>query len=283
MKLLKSIVNEGFHVTDISHEDGYVMALVRSEKNAEKEGYTGVNVLVHDDGKVEFVPGDKLSATEGKENRKSIINAVKQEFGLHADLKDKVIKEEELDEAKATSGEQKVYNAITKVVNRIVKDADAYFGDAGELAKKFGSQLKSATLEGEKEFSKVWHKWAGNEPDFFDNFADMLFQELGAHGPTHKTPDTYETIFKKVGFLEEVQIDEKVSIPSVDLHDLVQLGALLDNLSLRIDAAKKALSLTHKLKDPADRKRHFSAIFSNLNSLRSALKRGLNRYMDLVG
>jgi hypothetical protein len=115
-----------------------------------------------------------------------------------------------------SQGQKKIYNAITEVINKLIQlhhkgavnfmisDKDmkgatsAKHGDYSiEYVKSLGAKLKAAVLEGEKEFSKVWENFASKHTDMFDLFSDELFSELGA-----KSNDTYESLFKRLGFYE---------------------------------------------------------------------------------
>lgn len=59
-------------------------------------------------------------------------------------------------------------------------------------------------------------------------------------------------------------LDEAVEIPA---------DASLEHVSKMLDAAKRAMSIAHKLKDPADKKKHFSRVLSGMNKLRHHLKK----------
>lgn len=73
------------------------------------------------------------------------------------------------------------------------------------------------------------------------------------------------------------QLMEVVEIPEdITIEQLVE----------RLDACKRALSLVHKLKDPADKKKWMSATFVNLNKVRGALQRMLAKMdaaVDVTG
>lgn len=60
-----------------------------------------------------------------------------------------------------------------------------------------------------------------------------------------------------------------------ELTEVVQLSddLSIEDLTRRLDACKRALSLVSKLPDPADRKKWLSATFVNMNKVRAALKR----------
>ena len=70
----------------------------------------------------------------------------------------------------------------------------------------------------------------------------------------------------KTEFQTNQMLNEATIIPQD--ADLDQLGAMFD-------AAKRALGLVNRLKNPVDRKRHLSAVFSNLNKIRAALVRAM--------
>lgn len=60
------------------------------------------------------------------------------------------------------------------------------------------------------------------------------------------------------------QLNEVVEIPEdVTMEQLIE----------RLDACKRALSIVHRLQDPADKKKWMSATFVNLNKVRGALQR----------
>lgn len=47
----------------------------------------------------------------------------------------------------------------------------------------------------------------------------------------------------------------------------------MEQLMAAMDAAKKGLSIAHKLSDPAEKKKHFGRVMTNMNKIRGALKR----------
>jgi hypothetical protein len=61
-----------------------------------------------------------------------------------------------------------------------------------------------------------------------------------------------------------IMLNEAVVIP---------LDATSDQLAGMFDAARRAMGLINRLKNPIDRKKHLSAVFSNLNKIRAALSR----------
>lgn len=50
-------------------------------------------------------------------------------------------------------------------------------------------------------------------------------------------------------------------------------GRSLEDLERMMDAARRGLSIAHRLRDPAEKKKHFSRILGNLNRIRGALVR----------
>jgi len=129
-----------------------------------------------------------------------------------------------LNEQKITAAQQKLYNAISKVVRKNTMRSDIvasarWDGEerekqprrgpiseyAVEVIKEWEPKLKAGALEGEHEFAKVWRSFASRDPDIFDYFAEELFQELGAKMPKHgldDEADTYEDLMKRLGFME---------------------------------------------------------------------------------
>lgn len=61
------------------------------------------------------------------------------------------------------------------------------------------------------------------------------------------------------------------------LNEVVELpdDITMEELIQRLDACKRALSIVHKMTDPADKKKWMSATFVNLNKVRGALQRML--------
>jgi hypothetical protein len=61
---------------------------------------------------------------------------------------------------------------------------------------------------------------------------------------------------------ELLDLEEDVAIPlDVTITDVMKM----------FDAAKRAVGLMNRLKDPAERKRHASAIFKNMNKIRATI------------
>lgn len=75
------------------------------------------------------------------------------------------------------------------------------------------------------------------------------------------------------------QIKELAGIkPSADaqlLNEAVEIPAnvTVEQVMAMFDAAKRALGLANKLKDPADKKKHMSVVLGGLNKIRAAIKR----------
>lgn len=92
--------------------------------------------------------------------------------------------------------------------------------------------------------------------------AEDLIGNLGAHGGDDD--DLEESV---------IQIDEKTA--ALNLADYTMEDAI-ELLEKRLAAARRALSLAHKLKDPAEKKKHFSLIMTNMNVVRNQLNKILN-------
>jgi hypothetical protein len=61
---------------------------------------------------------------------------------------------------------------------------------------------------------------------------------------------------------ELLELQEDVAIPAdVTINDVMKM----------FDAAKKAVGLMNRLKNPSDRKRHATAIFRNMNKIRAMI------------
>jgi hypothetical protein len=58
-------------------------------------------------------------------------------------------------------------------------------------------------------------------------------------------------------------------IEAVEIPDNVSL----DQIASMMDAAKRGLGIVNKMKNPVDKKKHASAVLSNMNKIRSALQR----------
>ena len=66
---------------------------------------------------------------------------------------------------------------------------------------------------------------------------------------------------------DDIPVMEAVEIPeNVSLEDIERM----------FDAARRGLGIVNKLKNPAERKKHASAVLSNLNKIRAALQRVIN-------
>lgn len=57
--------------------------------------------------------------------------------------------------------------------------------------------------------------------------------------------------------------------------ETVEFGpdATIEDVSRMMDAAKRALSIAHRLVDPIQKKRHFGKILGGMNKIRAYLKR----------
>lgn len=58
-------------------------------------------------------------------------------------------------------------------------------------------------------------------------------------------------------------LDESVEIPE---------NVSIEHINTMFDAAKRALGIANKLKDPADRKKHMGRVMSGLNKIRTAIR-----------
>jgi hypothetical protein len=67
------------------------------------------------------------------------------------------------------------------------------------------------------------------------------------------------------------------------LVEVVELPAdiSLDEISKRLDACKRALSIATTMQNPADKKKWVSATFVNLNKVRGAMQRMLKQMEDV--
>jgi hypothetical protein len=63
------------------------------------------------------------------------------------------------------------------------------------------------------------------------------------------------------------------------LNETVEIedNVTVEQLQSRLDACKRALGIANSLPDPADRKKWVKAVFVNLNKVRSALQKMLNK------
>jgi hypothetical protein len=95
---------------------------------------------------------------------------------------------EEMKLAKLTEGVDsfhrnalKSLNAVLKRINKMQEDDHPPFSPEGErnLRKVYRSLYGALIDGGPAEFTKAWDKAGANNVDAFDEFADMLFQELG--------------------------------------------------------------------------------------------------------
>jgi len=126
-------------------------------------------------------------------------------------------------QSKVSPVQTKIYHAIDKVITKIAKWEQKHHEPLtqdhlgyGVISKRFGNLLKAAALEGKSEFDKTWSKFHSFDVDIWALFADMLFNELGAKPPKHDfDPDMedYDKLFKRLGFNESVELDEKSVVP----------------------------------------------------------------------
>lgn len=75
----KKIADDHYHVTDISDDGDYVMALVMKPGSSDgSEEYYGVNVLFYRNGKIDAACADDLSEKQWKVDRAKIITVAKK-------------------------------------------------------------------------------------------------------------------------------------------------------------------------------------------------------------
>lgn len=67
------------------------------------------------------------------------------------------------------------------------------------------------------------------------------------------------------------------SNPMISETTVIPVDASLDHIASMFDAGKRALALVNKLKNPADKKKHLSAVFTNINKIRGALARMIEK------
>lgn len=72
--------------------------------------------------------------------------------------------------------------------------------------------------------------------------------------------------------LIEAQIDMLLEAP-LDIPEGTDLISQIEIIGTRLGAAKQALGITNKLKDPADRKRHRGRVMTFMNQLRGMFER----------
>jgi hypothetical protein len=63
---------------------------------------------------------------------------------------------------------------------------------------------------------------------------------------------------------DEILLDEAIEIPE---------NITLEEVNKMFDAAKKALGLANKLRDPDEKKKHMSQVMSGLNKIRAAVQK----------
>lgn len=69
--------------------------------------------------------------------------------------------------------------------------------------------------------------------------------------------------------LLDIQLNEVVE----PVDPTLALEQQLEILEQRLSAAKRGLSFAHKLKNPAQKKKHMALIFTNLNKIRGSLSK----------
>lgn len=76
----------------------------------------------------------------------------------------------------------------------------------------------------------------------------------------------------KIVLNEKEFFDEAVEIPG---------DITFDHLEMMMDAARRALGLANKLRDPMEKRRHLSRVMTGLNKIRAALNRMINFETDV--
>jgi hypothetical protein len=64
--------------------------------------------------------------------------------------------------------------------------------------------------------------------------------------------------------------EDMSGLPSISVE-----GVPMEELEARLDAAKRGLSIAHRLRNPLEKKMHFSRILSNLNRIRGTLQNAI--------
>jgi len=79
--------------------------------------------------------------------------------------------------------------------------------------------------------------------------------------------------------LRAQHVDEGVIVEKTGALDLtaISLADALETLETRLAASRRGLTLAHKLKDPVQKKKHFSLILTNMNVVRNQLNKVINR------
>jgi hypothetical protein len=68
-----------------------------------------------------------------------------------------------------------------------------------------------------------------------------------------------------------MKLDTLLEFQDLDEATVFPEDVTISEVMKMFDGAKKAVGLMNKLKNPADRKRHASAIFKNLNRIRAMI------------
>ena len=68
-----------------------------------------------------------------------------------------------------------------------------------------------------------------------------------------------------------MKLDTLLEFQDLDEDTVFPEDVTISEVMKMFDGAKKAVGLMNKLKNPADRKRHASAIFKNLNRIRAMI------------
>jgi hypothetical protein len=71
---------------------------------------------------------------------------------------------------------------------------------------------------------------------------------------------------------EDLKEDLNERVTPLDPTEL-SLEGMIETLEKRLSAAKRGLSIAHRLKDSAEKRKHFSAILANMNVIRAQLNR----------
>ena len=74
-----------------------------------------------------------------------------------------------------------------------------------------------------------------------------------------------------------MKLDTLLEFQDLDEATVFPEDVTISEVMKMFDGAKKAVGLMNKLKNPADRKRHASAIFKNLNRIRAMIMKLTDR------
>ena len=77
--------------------------------------------------------------------------------------------------------------------------------------------------------------------------------------------------------LAESELDTLLEAP-LDMPEGSDINAQIGILIQRLESARRALGITNKLQDPAERKKHRSRVMSFLNQIRGMLDRLINEF-----